>query len=81
MLQGEVRQLNSPTRRVYLRGGPKAGTFYTVGNVKGTRLYYQTGKGPTTKTAVYAQTTETVRRDGLEYEIFEFDVTPAPPGT
>lgn len=76
MLQGEVRHVNSPTRRVYLRGGPKAGTFYTVGNVKGTRLYYQTGKGPTTKTAVYAQTTETVRRDGLEYEIFEFDVTP-----
>ncbi len=65
--------MNSPTRRVYLRGGPKAGTFYTVGNVKGSRLYYQTGKGSSTKTVTYAQTGETVGRDGLEYEIFEFD--------
>ena len=73
MLRGEVRYVNSPTRRVYLRGGPKAGTFYTVGNVKGTRLLYETGKGAATKTSVYTQTAETVRRDGLEYEIFEFD--------
>ena len=65
--------VNSPTRRVYLRGGPKAGTFYTVGNVEGSRLLYETGRGASTKTAVYAKTSETVGRDGLEYEIFEFD--------
>lgn len=65
--------MNSPTRRVYLRGGPKAGTFYTVGNVQGSRLFYETGRAPNTTTAVYAQTAETVRRDGLEYEIFEFN--------
>ncbi len=56
-----------------LRGGPKAGTFYTVGNVKGSRLYYQTGRGPSAKTVMYAQTEETVGRDGMQYEIFEFD--------
>jgi len=60
-------------RRVYLRGGPKAGKFYTVGNVNGDRLIYESGVGAHKTLERYVQTGETVAQDGQDYEIFVFD--------